>query len=87
MAQYNDLPVYKACYDLLLEIFQFTKNFTREYKYTIGESLKKETTELLTKIFRVNVRKNKVQILQEAREHIEVVRLYVRISKRIKQNR
>ena len=85
MAQYNELPVYKACYDLLLEIFQFTKNFTREYKYTIGESLKKETTELLTKIFRANVRKDKVQILQEAREHIEVVRLYVRIMKDLHQ--
>lgn len=29
MANYNELPVYKACYDLLLEIFNFTKNFTR----------------------------------------------------------
>jgi hypothetical protein len=43
MAQYNELPVYKATYDLLLAIFQFTKEFSKEYKYTVGESLKKET--------------------------------------------
>ncbi|MCD4691470.1 MAG: hypothetical protein K8R79_01035 [Calditrichales bacterium] len=43
MSKYDELPVYKASYDLLLEIFKFTKNFTKEYKYTIGESLKKET--------------------------------------------
>jgi len=43
MAQYNELPVYKATYDLLLAIFQFTKDFSKEYKYTVGESLKKET--------------------------------------------
>ncbi len=42
MAQYNELPVYKATYDLLLAIFQFTKEFSKEYKYTVGESLKKE---------------------------------------------
>lgn len=35
--------------------------------------------ELLTKIFRANARQDKVQVLQETREHIEVVRLYVRI--------
>jgi hypothetical protein len=45
MAQYNELPVYKATYDLLLAIFQFTKEFSKEYKYTVGESLKKETIE------------------------------------------
>jgi len=46
MSTYNDLPVYKATYDLLLEIFRFTKGFSKEYKYTVGESLKKETIEL-----------------------------------------
>lgn len=48
MARYDELPVYKASYDLLVEIFQFTKNFKREFKYTVGESLKKETLELIT---------------------------------------
>ncbi len=50
MALYSDLPVYKATYDLLLAIFQFTKEFGKEYKYTVGESLKKETIDLLTLI-------------------------------------
>jgi len=52
MGLHNELPVYKASYDLLIEIFQFTKEFSKEYKYTIGESLKKETIEILTLIFR-----------------------------------
>jgi hypothetical protein len=41
MAVYSDLPVYKSTYDLLLAIFRFTKEFGKEYTYTIGESLKK----------------------------------------------
>jgi hypothetical protein len=50
MDLHQELPVYKAIYDLLLEIFSFTTEFSKEYKYTIGESLKKETIELLTLI-------------------------------------
>lgn len=50
MALHYGLPVYKACYDLLLEVFRFTKGFSKDYKYTVGASLKKETMELLTLI-------------------------------------
>jgi len=66
---------------LLLEIFQFTKNFQKEFKYTVGESIKKDTVELLTLIFRANSRQDKEQVLQEAREHIEVIRLFIRLMK------
>ena len=85
MRQYNELPVYKAKYDLLLSIFQFTRDFNREYKYTVGESLKKETIELLTLIYRANSKYQKVEILQTAREQIEVIRLLIRLMKDMKQ--
>ncbi len=85
MAQYNELPVYKATYDLLLAIFQFTKDFSKEYKYTVGETLKKETIELLTLIYRANTRHKKDDVLQMAREQIEVIRLLIRVMKDMKQ--
>ena len=85
MALHSELPVYKASYDLLLEIFQFTKEFSKEYKYTVGESLKNETIELLTLIFRANSRTDKLQVLQEARERIEVIRLFIRLMKDLHQ--
>ena len=43
MATYDELPVFKATYDLLLEMFRFTKDFSKKYNYTVGESLQKET--------------------------------------------
>ena len=85
MAQYNELPVYKATYDLLLGIFAFTKEFGKEYKYTVGESLKKETIDLLTLIYRANSRTDKAEVLQTAREQIEVIRLLIRLMKDMKQ--
>jgi hypothetical protein len=59
LAQYDELPVNKATYDLLLEMFRFTNDFSKEYKYTVGESLKKETIELITLIYRANSRVDK----------------------------
>lgn len=84
MAQYSELPVYKSSYDLLLIIFQFVKNFTKEYKYTLGEKLKNETLELLINIFRSNSANEKKNTIQNARESIEVIRLLVRLSKDLK---
>ena len=85
MAIYDQLPVYKVSYDFLVEIFKFTKNFSQEYKYTIGESLKKETIELITNIYRANRSESKKALLQSARENLEVVRLYLRLVKDLKQ--
>ncbi len=85
LALYSCLSVYKATYDLLIAIFQFTKDFGKEYKYKVGESLKKETIELLTLIYRANLKRDKQEVLQEARERIEVIRLFIRLMKDMKQ--
>jgi len=85
MKLHSDLPVYKSTYDLLLGIFEFTKSFSKEYKYTVGESLKKETIDLLILIYRVNTRQDKAVVLEEAKERIEVIRLLIRLMKDLHQ--
>ena len=39
------------------------------------------TIELLTLIYRANVKRDKQEVLQEARERIEVIRLFIRLMK------
>jgi four helix bundle protein len=85
MTIYNNLPVYKTSYDFLLDVFNFTKNFKREYKYTLGEDMKKEITSMIADIYRANSVQSKHSLLQSAREHLEVIRLYLRLSKDLKQ--
>ena len=85
MALVYELPVYKASYDLLMEVFETVKHFKREYKYTVGEKLKDETLEMLMNIYRANIRREKKETLQKAREHLEVVRLLMRLTKDMKQ--
>ena len=65
--------------------FHFTKNISKEFKYTVGESLKNETTKLITLIYRANSKKDKYDVIQEARERIEIIRLFIRLMKDLKQ--
>jgi len=36
----STLPVYKDSYDLMLEVYQFSKHFNREYRFTLGKDLR-----------------------------------------------
>jgi hypothetical protein len=86
MATYDNLPVYKTSYDMLLELFQVANNFSRDYKFTIGEQIKKETMEMMLCIYRANKsfegRKSRIG---EAREKVETIRVSLRILKDLKQ--
>ena len=77
MAQYSELPVYKAPYDLLLQVFGMVHNLSKVYKYSLGEKLKNEITELLSNIYRANRSTKKNEHLEKARENLELVRLYL----------
>lgn len=85
MAIYDNLPVYKTSYDLLVAIFGLARNFQRDYRYTLGEKLKEEMVALITNIYRANSRRDKGPLIEKARENIEVTRLYLRLLKDLKQ--
>ena len=85
MALTEELPIYKATYDLVLAIFNIVKNFNKEYKYTLGESIKKEAVSAVSNIFRANCVTDKRPYLEKARENTELVRLYIRLLKDLRQ--
>lgn len=79
MAIYDNLPVYKTAYDLLMQVFKFSHNLQRDYRYTIGENLKKELIDLILCIYRANAVADKREHLAAAREHVVVVKLMLRM--------
>ena len=85
MALYDQLPVYKASYDLLLELYLVSKNMERDYKFTLGENIKNESTALILLIYKANASFDKVALLTQAKEKVEVIRLLLRIYKDLKQ--
>jgi hypothetical protein len=54
MALYYDLPVYRDTYKLILKIFECTKDFSKEFKYTLGQDLKRDSLQLVRSIYRSN---------------------------------
>ena len=58
MALYYDLPVFKDVYKLTLLIYSLTKDFSKEYKYTLGQDLKRDAIVLMRSIYKTyNLRK------------------------------
>ena len=66
MALYYDLPVFKDVYKLTFLIYSLTKNFSKEYKYTLGQDLKKDVMVLMRSIYRANKTQNTQKVMYKA---------------------
>lgn len=81
MALYYDLPVFKDVYKLTLRLFELTSNFSREYKFTLGQDMKRDSIMLVRYIYRANKTKDKVIYLEQFLDSFEVLKLEVRLCK------
>jgi hypothetical protein len=80
VAQYQHLPIYKQTYDVLLRTMVATKDFPREYKFTLGQQLKDELIELVVLIYRANSAGSKKQHIESILERIQAIQLLMRLS-------
>jgi hypothetical protein len=79
MALYYDLKVFQDVYQLILRVFEFTKDFPREYKYTLGQDMKRDAIVLVRSIYRANKAKNKTEYLEQFLDDFEILKLEVRL--------
>ena len=79
MALYYDLPVFKEVYQLILKIFEYTKDFPKEYKYTLGQDMKRDGIQLVRSIYRANKSQNKREYLEQFLDDFEVLKLEIRL--------
>jgi len=79
MALYYDLKVFKDVYNLILKIFEYTSDFPREYKYTLGQDMKRDGVVLVRSIYRANKSKTKTEYLEAFLDDFEVLKLEVRL--------
>jgi hypothetical protein len=75
MALHYDLPVFKEGYQLTLKIFEYTKDFPKEYKYTLGQDMKREGIQLVRMIYRAKRSRDKKVHLKSFLEQFELVKL------------
>jgi hypothetical protein len=52
-------------YKLTLRLFQLTSNFIREYKFTLGQDMKRDAILLVRSIYRANRVREKVPYLEQ----------------------
>jgi hypothetical protein len=80
MALYYSLPVYRDTYKLVLKIFEVTQNFSREYKYTLGQDMKHDAMQLVRSIYRANKATTKKQeYLEDFLDDFELLKLEIRL--------
>jgi hypothetical protein len=79
MALHTELPVYRDTYKLVLEIFVSTKNFPKEYKYSLGRDMERDVLVLMRCIYRANRAQEKTTFLNEFLDNFEILKLEVRV--------
>ncbi|MBQ3671912.1 MAG: four helix bundle protein [Treponema sp.] len=84
MALIYDLPVFNDVYQLALRLFQVTTNFPREYKFTIGQDMKRDCIVLVRYIYRANKTKEKYQHLEQFLDYFEVLKFEIRLCADLK---
>jgi len=84
MAYYENLPIYKASYDVTLHLEKMVAGFSRYNKYTLGSELRNLSREILKLIVRANSSQNKAELLINLRESIEELKVILRLCKDVK---
>lgn len=80
MAQYRHLPIYRLTYELLTRVMTVTKEFPREYKFTLGQKIKDEVIEMVILIYRANSAVDKAPHIETLLERLQVVELLFRLA-------
>ena len=79
MSLTETLPVYRDTYRLIQLIYLRTRDFSREYKYTLGQDMKRDSIMLVRSIYRANRSESKRQWLEEFLDVFEILNLEIRL--------
>ncbi|MFR9597273.1 MAG: four helix bundle protein [Rikenellaceae bacterium] len=86
MAKYDQTPVFKQSYDLIIKLYEISPKLSRDVRYTLAEQLKKDTLDMLKLIYLANFKSQaKDEYIKQALTKLAVIRLQCRILKDLKQ--
>jgi hypothetical protein len=81
VALHTSLPIHKTAYDLLDVVTDLARNMPRDFKQSIGGEIRNEIVEIIKAIFRANCARDKDPHLEGLQEHLQVVELWLRLSR------
>ena len=65
MAQSEDLPIFKASYDLLEQLTSLAKDLPKFFRYSIGQRMVDLCLDMLANIYRANMKCDKAEPLTD----------------------
>jgi hypothetical protein len=79
MVLYYDLPVYQEVYRLILLLFEYVRDFPRDYKFSLGQDMKRDGLALVRSIYRANKAHQKREHLETFMDDFEILKLEIRL--------
>lgn len=85
MVLYNKLPIYRDAYQLLLEIYQITNKFARDFKYTLGQDMKRDVLTMFRDLYGANISVEKrIEYLDNFLTAFELLKVEMRLCADLK---
>lgn len=87
MAIYTNLPVYEECYQLFLHFTQLSMKMQRDYRYSLGEDVKRLLMAVILGVYKANYKKEneRVGYVAEARERMVELQVILRLLNEVRQ--
>ena len=79
MAYYEHLPIYKRAMETAVYFENIVRNFSRYNKYNLGAEMRTKSRDIVKLIIKANSSRNKLPLLYELREHIEELKILIRL--------
>ena len=78
MAQYSHLPIFVRTYEFVKLVYRFVQQFRKEYKYSLGQDMKRDSLCLIRSIYRANKEFEKIEHLKNFQDDFEILNSYER---------
>ncbi len=79
MAHYEHLPIYRAAFDLAVDLEKRVRYFDRYHKYGLGAELRERSRRVLAHIIAANNRVERLPCLEALREELEQLKVSARL--------
>ncbi len=79
MAIYTELKVFEDSYQLFLQLVTSTARMGRDFRYTLGEQVKRAAMDMMVLIFKANKSREKAGYISQARERLVEVQILLRV--------
>lgn len=78
-AKYDNLPVFKLCYEALFMVIGWSSKMQKDFRYGIADDLRKIVMAILLDIYRANSSLDKIPHIEKSLERLVEVKVYTRV--------